>query len=118
MQWIFVFLGGGVGSLLRFGMSKIVDAFYKSNFPLATLLSNIAACIILALTLLFIKDKINDNEFIKYFVVIGLCGGFSTFSAFGLDTFKLIQSQELLIATLNIVISLLFGVGIFILLLR
>jgi CrcB protein len=109
---VFVFLGGGLGSIARYGITKI-DFPLSSKFPLATFITNSLACIILGVILFYAKDKISSNEWVKYFLVIGFCGGFSTFSTFSLETVKLFQDQFYTIAILNILFSL--GLGILIL---
>jgi fluoride exporter len=107
-----IFTGGGLGSISRYGISKLTLVFYAGKFPLATLITNFLACLLLGLTLYLMKDKIAGMEWLKYFVLIGFCGGFSTFSAFGLETMKLMQEGLVFYAIANVLISLLTGIGI------
>lgn len=106
-----VFLGGGLGSLSRFGMGQLSLQFYDGKFPLGTLLANLLACFILGMTVYLLKDK-TGNDWVKYLVLIGFCGGFSTFSTFSAETLKLFQDGLFGIAILNILISLALGIGI------
>jgi fluoride exporter len=107
-----VFVGGGLGSISRFGVGKLSLKFYNGEFPLGTLAANLIACIVLGLTIYLTKDKITQHEWIKYLILIGFCGGFSTFSTFSVETLKLMQDQFYGLAILNIVISLILGIGI------
>lgn len=113
-----IFLGGGLGSLSRFGVGRIALNFYDGKFPLGTLMANTIACLILGITLFIFKDKLAETDWIKYLVVIGFCGGFSTFSTFSVETVKLIQDGFFLFGILNILISLILGIGILYLLVR
>ena len=110
---ILVFFGGGIGSLARFGLSKIQFQLLPENFPTATLITNILACAILGFIVFLFKDKLDESIWIKYFLVIGFCGGFSTFSTFGFETVNLLKSGFFVLAISNIVVSL--GLGFFIL---
>jgi CrcB protein len=100
-----VFLGGGLGSLARFGIAEIVKSNFRSSFPVATLCSNIISCAILALALGIFNEKIGANSTLRTLIVIGFCGGFSTFSAFSYETVELMRSGNVIVAIANILIS-------------
>lgn len=114
-----IFLGGGFGSLARYGVGKLAVNFYDAGkFPLGTLLTNTLACLILGMTLYFFKDKLVSSDWIKYAVIIGFCGGFSTFSTFSFETIQLVQNGNIGMAIANVAVSILLGVGILWLFLR
>jgi fluoride exporter len=98
---LLVFTGGGIGSLFRFGMSKAFNPVFQ-NFPLGTFLSNLTASLIVGFIvgLPFIQN--NNSDFYKYFIVLGICGGFSTFSGFSHETYALIKQDNYQYAVLNI----------------
>ncbi len=105
MNYLIVFLGGGLGSVARYGTGKITAYFYTGAFPMATLLSNIFSCAILAILIIWMKEKNLSAE--NYLLLAtGFCGGFSTFSTFSAETVELIQNQNYAYAVLNITISI------------
>ncbi len=113
MPFIYVFLGGGLGSICRYGISWLLSD-YKLDFPWATLIANFLACILLG-TLSAYALKIQANDFVKYTFAVGFCGGFSTFSTFSNETFQLLEIGEYYLAFANIIVSVLICLlGIFI----
>ncbi len=107
-----VFIGGGLGSVLRFGISEIVRHYFSGNFPLATFISNLLSCFLLGLMVYYLNDKLQQQHLLKLLLVIGVCGGFSTFSSFSYETVTLFKDGNAMLAVANVLFSFLACFGI------
>jgi CrcB protein len=112
MNWVLIFIGGGLGSLLRYLIGIISLKFWPNTFPVGTLITNFLACLLLGVIVYGLSDKMNQYDWIKPFLLIGFCGGFSTFSTFSHETVQLINSGNVTLAILNIFLSLFTGIAI------
>lgn len=94
-----VFLGGGIGSALRYGLGRAALAAAGPNFPLGTLAVNILGCTLLGVLAEWLAWRDTGIEAsVKLFLTTGLLGGFTTFSAYALDAVALWQRGEALTA--------------------
>ena len=105
-----IFVGGGIGSVLRY----IIGLPFKMgtvSLPIGTLLANISAAIIIAITFA-LANKSNISPRTLFFLTTGLCGGLSTFSTFSFETVQLFQQQQFTWAVINICITNIACIGL------
>lgn len=105
----FIGLAGFVGTLTRYWMSGAVARRYGETFPLGTLVVNLVGCFLVGLLFYLLQERFLVNQTVRTVVLIGLLGGFTTFSSFGLQTFTLLQDGEVGLALLNLSIANIFG---------
>jgi fluoride exporter len=106
-EMIWVAIGGAVGSLARFLLNKWVSDSVGAVFPYGILLINVVGSLIIGLAAGFLAQPKTPSvvAIVAPLVMVGLCGGFTTFSSFSLQTWQMIQAGEWLRVVINIVLS-------------
>ena len=106
-SYILVALGGALGSVSRFWLSGLVAARYGETFPWGTLVINITGSFIIGIFGALTAPDIADphRAGIMQFFMIGICGGYTTFSSFSLQTLNLLRDREWLYAGANVILS-------------
>ncbi len=110
MGYLFIFLGAGLGGVLRFALSSFVGvAVNGSAFPFGTFVVNMIGCLAIG----YLAQIAETHSFLqgdgRLFVFVGLLGGFTTFSSYGLETYQLIRDGEIALAIANAVGQVVLG---------
>lgn len=100
MNFLLVGLGGASGAVLRYLISLIP---YKGDFPLLTLITNLLGAVIIGFISGIAEKKLSDNAVL--FLKTGLCGGFTTFSTFSLEAYKLFELNHTFLAVIYSILS-------------
>ena len=112
MSYLWVTLGSALGGLLRYAITRLTLTL-SISFPFGTVLINVLGSFVIGyfgtLTLQSGKYPASDN--LRLFVMVGICGGFTTFSSFSLQTFDLMRSGGWGRALANVVLSVVLCVG-------
>ena len=105
MVWLLIGIGGALGAMARHGVSVASHARYGADpFPVSVLIVNVLGCLLAGvLAGLLASTRVHLPTEARTFLMVGLLGGFTTFSAFGVDTFTLLHSGHYATAALNVV---------------
>ena len=106
-----LFVGGGIGAVLRFSLALWVDSRAPSVFPWGTLAVNILGCFLIGLIATLADEHRMLSPSLRLLIVPGILGGFTTFSTFGLETWRLIEDGLALAALGNAAASLVGGLA-------
>ena len=110
-QIILVGLGGATGSILRYLLQRILTGLFPHVFPVGTFIVNITGCFLIGLFYGWSERHPGLTPEIRLLLMTGLCGGFTTFSAFTLEGMNLLSEQRFIIFFLYFALSVLLGLA-------
>jgi len=100
-----IFIAGGCGCLLRYGLAGWAQRLGNGSFPVGTLTVNVIGCAALGLLASLFTGPMLIREEYRLAILVGLLGGFTTFSTFGYETITLTNDGQFGIASLNLLLS-------------
>jgi CrcB protein len=111
LAYLWVAVGGALGSVGRFWLNGVVSAQIDTPFPWGTMLVNISGSFLIGIigAVAGAEGRLDSASrvFVTNFLMVGICGGYTTFSSFSLQTLKLLQDRQWLYAGGNILLSML-----------
>lgn len=108
-EWMWIALGEGIGSTLRYLTTSLLSRYGWGSFPLGTFTVNLLGCFFMGILFGLSTKFTPPHPIWRAFFQVGICGGYTTFSAFSLDNLKLLESEQYGIATLYATGSLVIG---------
>lgn len=111
MNYLIVFVGGGVGAALRHGCNVLFARTLGTAFPYATLFENVLGSTVMGILVALFAFKTDIPQHMRLFLTTGILGGYTTFSTFSLDTAVLYERGELGPAALYVLLSVALSIG-------
>lgn len=114
MNWIFILavaVGGALGSVMRYLVGIGAGRLFGTDFPWGTLIINITGSFVMGLLAGLFATRWNLPQATRIFLTVGICGGYTTFSTFSLDTFYLIERGEFAATAAYMIGSAVLSVG-------
>ncbi len=105
MILIWIALGGGIGSVLRYLVYTRIDQIHEYSFPVGILITNVVGSFLMGLMAWVLTSNVSISDEHRAAILVGLLGGFTTFSTFSHDTLHHILQGEYVAVMLNIVLS-------------
>jgi fluoride exporter len=104
-QLLAIAAGGAVGALLRYWVSTGAHAVLGRGFPYGTFTVNVLGSLMMGFLYVWLLDRIVTGPVVRAFLLIGLLGGFTTFSTFSIESLNLIEAGQILKALVNVLLS-------------
>ena len=108
---LMVALGGAVGAVARYGLSRLVELWAGTTFPFGTLVVNVLGCLAIGLVMGWVSTRSELSDTVRLMLVVGFLGSLTTFSTFGADTITLVRDGMVPQALGNVALNLVVGFG-------
>ncbi len=110
MNILYVALGGALGSILRYVLSKWIDAGAGGLYPYGTFTVNVIGCLLIGVLSALVSKSTLSME-MRLLLITGFCGGFTTFSTFANESLSLMRTQDWITFIAYVTLSLWIGIG-------
>lgn len=111
MNVLAVAIGGALGAMARYGLGGLVHRYASPHFPYGTFVVNVLGCLLFGILAGLSEHRFVLGPTARAFLLIGILGGFTTFSSFTFETFQLLRDAELARAAVNMAGQLLIGLA-------
>ena len=108
-RYLMVLVGGGVGALARYVLGTEIAARVGGRFPVGTLVINVTGSFLIGLLMTLFTERLQPHPNWRLLLVVGVLGGYTTFSTFEYETFRAVQDGGKWIGLLNVVGSVVLG---------
>jgi CrcB protein len=108
-KYLFIAVGGALGSIARFWVGSMITNRLGTKFPYGTFVVNITACLIIGFSLAFMGRRADLSVAWRFLIPVGFIGAYSTFSTFEWETFTRLQTGAFFMAALYVVLSVILG---------
>jgi CrcB protein len=105
-----VAIGGAVGVLSRYGVDAAIGHRSESAFPWSTFAINVSGCFVVGFVIAAVVDRDAAPEWLRAALVVGFCGGYTTFSTFAQETLDLVETSEVMLAVVSVAANVVLGV--------
>jgi len=106
---LYIALGGGLGSVLRYLTAVVMNKYVQSSFPYTTFVTNVVGCLLVGLFFGYLEKHNALSQDLKFFLITGFCGGYTTFSTFSHENMQLMQTNQMVTVFLYISLSVFVG---------
>ena len=111
MNYVLVFVGGGIGATARYGLQGVVYRVSGAEFPYGTLVVNVLGSFLIGVLMTSFEERFMVNPSLRVFLTSGILGGFTTFSSFSFETMALLRVGSYGLGLMNVAFSVVICLG-------